>query len=52
MVACVSGHEDEGVWGGSHAREGADVAAAVAGRVEEVEGAVVEVVDGGETAGF
>ena len=50
MVACVGGHEDEGIGRGGHAREGAEVARCVAGGVEQVEGAVAEVVDGAEAA--
>lgn len=50
VVCSVAAKEDEGVWVRSGAGEGADVANAVAGAVEEVERAVVEVVEGGVVA--
>ena len=49
-MADVAAHEDEGRWVGADAGETADVPEAVAGCVEEVEGAVGEVVVGAERA--
>ena len=45
MVAGVATHKDECVGGEAGACEGAEVADGVARGIEEVEGAVVEVVD-------
>lgn len=47
-MACVAPHEDECV--GSGSRETTDMSYTVTGSVEEVEGAVAEVVLGGEGA--
>ncbi len=50
MVACISTHEDEGARRGSHACKTTDMANGVPRRVQEEEGPVTEVIDGGETA--
>ena len=52
VVADVAAEEDKGVWVGGCACEPAEVADSVTGAVEEVEGAVAKVVEGGELADF
>lgn len=52
MVCCVSAHEDEGVWVTGHARETTDMSDGVAGRVQEVETSVAEVIGCVEATDF
>ena len=46
VAACVATHQDECVWTGGGASEASHVTDGVAGRVQQVEGAVSEKVKG------